>query len=98
MMFRKRSGASFFSSFFMPSDSTWKIAVVLASFRSGRRRVVQTERHQIEPFAGHPLMYCDASSIMVRLRRPRKSNLTRPAFFDVVLVELRHRRRIAPVA
>ena len=33
MMSSKRSGWSFFSSFFIPSPSTWKIAVVLASFR-----------------------------------------------------------------
>jgi hypothetical protein len=33
MMSSKRSGASFLTSFFMPSDSTWKMAVVLPSLR-----------------------------------------------------------------
>jgi hypothetical protein len=80
----------------MPRDSSWNTAVVLhalqqhvGGFGSPDRQRVDVERR---------IARCDAlriddrrtaRSMIVSVRSPRKSNFTRPACLDVVLVELR---------
>jgi hypothetical protein len=83
-MSSKLSGWSFLISSFMPRDSSWNTAVVSqrcsslkASASLGSIRLMSIGA---SPSASRwALMVRSAQSMMVSVRRPRKSNLTRPA-------------------
>ena len=62
----------------------------------GPPSAARTCRAPARPASARPaLMVFTAQSMMVSVRRPRKSNLTRPGGLDVVLVELRDDGRAA---
>ena len=80
----------------MPRDSSWNTAVVSARVQQlVDAGVVERDRGRCRcgarpSAARRRLMIASAQSMIVSVRRPRKSNFTRPTLLDVVLVELRH--------
>ena len=77
------SGLSRFISFLIPSDSNWNTAVVsirriVAYVSLSSRAMVLTSSFAAVLSSSLSLMSFSAQSIMVRVRKPRKSNLTRP--------------------
>ncbi|CRZ50739.1 Uncharacterised protein [Vibrio cholerae] len=83
-MSSKQSGCSRLISSFIPRDSSWNTAVVLASCRLRKERASSSGIASIRT-GGLPAFFKrgftkpKAQSIMVRVRSPKKSNLTRPA-------------------
>jgi hypothetical protein len=84
VMSSKQSGCSLLISCFMPPDSSWKTAVVSALFNSskalGSSVGIAAMSIGARPSAARcALTVFSAQSMIVSVRRPRKSNLTRPA-------------------
>ena len=68
---------------FMPRDSSWNTAVVFCAL-SRSKLALSSSGMRLMSTGGKPfaaclrLMVCNAQSMMVRLRKPKKSNLTSP--------------------
>ncbi|OIQ64658.1 hypothetical protein GALL_537900 [mine drainage metagenome] len=83
MMSSKQSGLACFSMSFMPRDSSWNTAVVLAAL--SRLKVGLSSSGKVSNASGSrpsnarwALVLSSAMARMVSVRRPRKSNFTRP--------------------
>jgi hypothetical protein len=80
----------------MPSDSTWKDCRRVGIFQNlVGGRVGEPKRHQIELLAGHSADVFHRQLDNRQVAQAEEVELHQTGFFNVILVELRHRRSIA---
>ncbi|MNZ89336.1 hypothetical protein D3C78_1082550 [compost metagenome] len=85
IMSSKQSGCSRLMRSFMPRDSSWNTAVVSKRCKSANdflssMGMAAMSTGGLPSLARRGLIMPSAQSMMVRVRSPRKSNFTRPAY------------------